>query len=77
MTDFYLTSPRNSTSPKPIRNFKVRLVLVLKEEDWEVALASVSFQALDSLSYRILKEYPSGLVMAVNSGMTDRFSRFE
>lgn len=51
--------------------------MVLKEEDWEVALASVSFQALDSLSYRILKEYPSGLVMAVNSGMTDRFSRFE
>lgn len=51
--------------------FKVRLPerLRLKHEDWEVALASISFPTFDAVKRNILKKFPKTTKVAFKSGM--------
>ena len=55
---------RNSTVRITYTRFKVRLPnpLVLKEQDWEVALVSLSFFIRDHHKHHILSNFPRGTI---------------
>ena len=68
--DFYMTLPSNGggTEFNPTNNntrYKVRLPnrLVLKEQDWEVALVSLSFPIRDHHKHYMLSSFPRGTVV--------------
>ena len=76
--DFYMTLPSNGggTEFNPTNDntrYKVRLPnrLVLKEQDWEVALVSLSFPIRDHHKHHILSNFPRGtIVTKVNGSIT-------
>ena len=76
--DFYMTLPSNGggTEFKHMNDntrYKVRLPnrLVLKEQDWEVALVSLSFPIRDHHKHLILSSFPRGTsVTKVNGRVT-------
>ena len=68
--DFYMTLPSNGGGTEFNRTndntrYKVRLPnrLVLKEQDWEVALVSLSFPIRDHHKHHILSNFPRGTVV--------------
>ena len=68
--DFYMTLPSNGggTEFNPTNDntrYKVRLPnrLVLKEQDWEVALVSLSFPIRDHHKHHMLSNFPRGTVV--------------
>ena len=68
--DFYMTLPSNGggTEFNPTNNntrYKVRLPnrLILKEQDWEVALVSLSFPIRDHHKHYMLSSFPRGTVV--------------
>ena len=68
--DFYMTLPSNGGGTEFNRannntRYKVRLSnrLVLKEQDWEVALVSLSFPIRDHQKHHILSNFPRGTIV--------------
>ena len=68
--DFYMTLPSNGGGTEFNRannntRYKVRLPnrLVLKEQDWEVALVSLSFPIRDHHKHHILSNFPRGTIV--------------
>ena len=73
--DFYMTLPSNGGGIEFNRannntRYKVRLPnrLVLKEQDWEVALVSLSFPIRDYHKYHILSNFQRGKIVTKVSG---------
>ena len=68
--DFYMTLPSNGGGTEFNRTnkntrYKVRLPnrLVLKEQDWEVTLVSLSFPIRDHHKHHILSNFPRGTIV--------------
>ena len=76
--DFYMTLPSNGGGTEFNRandntRYKVRLPnrIVLKENDWEVALVSLSFPSRDVHKHHIVRNFPRGkIVTKVSSRVT-------
>ena len=73
--DFYMTLPSNGGGTEFNREnnntrYKVRLPnrLVLKENDWEVALVSLAFPIRDHHKHHILINFPRGKIVTKVSG---------
>ena len=73
--DFYMTLPSNGGGTEfggenNNTKYKVRLPnrLVLKENDWEVALVSLSFPIRDHHKHHILSNFPRGKIITKING---------
>ena len=69
--DFYLTLPSNGGGLEfnPTNSntaYKIRLPhrILLKEDDWEVAMVSISFPIHDHHKHHILSRFPRDTVVA-------------
>ena len=72
---FYMTLPSNGGGTEFNRannntRYKVRLPnrIVLKEQDWEVALVSLSFPIRDHHKHHILSNFPRGTIVTKVNG---------
>ena len=69
--DFYLTLPSNGggqefNATHSNTSYKIHLPhrILLKEDDWEVAMVSISFPVRDHHKHHILSHFPHGTVVA-------------
>ena len=69
--DFYITLPSNGGGPEfnPTNSntsYKIRLPhrILLKDDDWEVAMVSISFPIRDHHKHHMLSRFPRGKIVA-------------